>query len=192
MFKYFLIFCVLLHICLSQDIKNQTDVNDNEINPEDNKLNDKTLPKDGPQVQNQPKDELEYRQNGDKPNDDKPLPESVGGEEPPKENTLCDSKAREVYEKCKSQYKQITKDEQSSRRICCAVKTLQQCVLPVLNQYCSFEAINEMEKEFHGINHICRIVGSRYCPKVENLRVRNNSYKIMFKTNQYFLSQNID
>lgn len=82
---------------------------------------------------------------------------------------LCESMAKQEYEKCKLQYKEITKGEQNSRKICCALKTLQQCVLPVINKYCSFEALNEIDRELMGANHICRIVGSRYCPKMETL-----------------------
>ena len=84
-------------------------------------------------------------------------------------NNLCQTMTKEGYEKCKQQYVEITKGEQNSRKICCALKTLQQCILPVLNKYCSLDAFNEIEKDLHGANHICRIVGSRYCPKVEGL-----------------------
>ena len=169
MLKYLLVFCVLLSIGLCEDIQNQTDIFQNDVKVDDKKISDKTIPNDIKPFEGE--SEREEPPKGEIP------PEVPPRENPPHDSDndkgFCDTMSREGIQRCKIQYKEITKGELSSRKICCAIKTLQQCVVPVLNQFCTFEAFNDIEKELHGINQICKIIGQRYCPKNENQRRRS-------------------
>jgi len=139
MFKYLILICFLLFdISLSVDEEKEVTVNQ------------------------------ESQKNVFKPNGDGP---EIGGlpqldpNKPEMDNSSCNSVAKIVYDRCQIQYYEITKGEQNVKKICCAVKTLQQCLLPAVNENCNFEAINYIERELHGVNQICQMIGSRSCPR---------------------------
>ncbi len=143
MFKYFLLTCLLFNASLSAKKKK---VNVNEENNE--KVGFEAL---------KPHDVMPERVDLSQTNSFKPEADIPS----------CNSKARDGYQRCKGQYHEITKGNRNVRKICCALKTLQQCVIPVINENCSFEAFNDIESELHGINEICRIVGSKSCPRLD-------------------------
>jgi hypothetical protein len=143
MFRYLLLTCLIFNASLSAE---KEKVNINEENNE--KVGIKAL----------------------KPND--VMPERVdlsqtNSFKPEADITSCNSKARDAYQRCKRQYDEITKGNRDVNKICCALKTLQQCLIPVINENCSFEAFNDIESELHGVNEICRIVGSKSCPRLD-------------------------
>jgi hypothetical protein len=81
---------------------------------------------------------------------------------------LCSSKTSDAYERCKGQYHEITNGYPDVHKICCALKTLQQCLIPVINEYCGLEAFSNIKSELNGVNEICRFVGSESCPRLDN------------------------
>jgi hypothetical protein len=150
MFKYLLICLVLSHQSFGA-----IDRRNKDVNPLDEKNKEKldAVPESVPT-------ETDFKPRNDREKDISPLPTN------PKDSEIdptCVSAMKEVYQNCKTNYNEVTKGEKDFRKICCAVKDFQKCLIPEINVKCGFEAFNEMARELHGINHICRIAGNRLC-----------------------------
>jgi hypothetical protein len=156
MFKYLFICLVLSHQSFGA-IHGQN----KGVNPLDEKNKEKldVVPESVPT-------ETDFKPKNDKEKDIEPLmPPLPINPKDSEIDPMCFSAMKEVYRNCKTNYNEVTKGEKDVRKICCAVKDFQRCLIPEINVKCGFEAFNEMEREMHGINHICRAVGTRYCQR---------------------------
>jgi hypothetical protein len=156
MFKYLLICLVLTHQSFGA-----IDGRNKHVKQFDEKSKEKldAVPESAPT-------ETDFKPGNDKEKDIEsltpPLPTN------PKDSEIdptCVSAMKEVYQNCKTNYNEVTKGEKDSGKICCAVKDFERCLIPQINVKCGFEAFNEVESGLHGINDICRVVGTRYCQR---------------------------
>jgi hypothetical protein len=168
MFKYLLICLVLSHQSFGA-----IDGQNKDFKPLDEKSKEKldVVPESVPT-------ETDFKPKHDKEKDIEPLVPPLPVYPKDSEiDPMCSSAMKEVYQNCKTNYNEVTKGEKDARKICCAIKDLQKCIIPEINVKCGFEAFNELERELHGINHICRVVGTRYCQRNSIQTDRRQKFK---------------